>query len=84
MCVLWKKINPKRTAYLFVFEEDDFSNLERLKTIIKANIDYKRYNLFIGTNTEDTFNLTTIEYYQLNHFDQFEYGRKLRLILNKY
>jgi hypothetical protein len=83
MCVLWKKINPKRTAYLFVFEEDDFSNLERLKTIITAIIDYKRYNLFIGTNTEHTFNLTTIEYYQLNHFDLFEYGRKLRLILNK-
>jgi uncharacterized C2H2 Zn-finger protein len=84
MLVLWENINPNRAAYLFVFEEDDFSNLERLKTIIKANIDYKRYNLFIGTNTEDTFNLTTIEYYQLNHFDQFEYGRKLRLILNKY
>jgi hypothetical protein len=84
MLVLWENINPNRAAYLFVFQVNDFSGLERLRTVIKSNIDYKRYNLFIGTNTQETFNLTTIEYYQLNHFDQYEYGRKLRLILNQY
>ncbi len=83
MCVLWENINPNRAAYLFVFNSDDFSSIERLRTIIKSNIDYKRYNLFIGTNTEETFNLKIVEYYQLNHFDQIEYGLKLRSILNK-
>jgi hypothetical protein len=82
--VLWENINPNRAAYLFVLDTNDNAALNRLKTIIKTNIEYKRYNLFMGTDTKKTFALDCFEYYQLNHFEQLEYARKLRNILNKY
>jgi hypothetical protein len=82
--ILWENINPNRAAYLFVLDSNNNAAFNRLKSIIKTNIEYKRYNLFIGTDTKRTFELDCFEYYQLNHFDQFEYSRKLRSILNKY
>lgn len=81
---LWENINPNRAAYIFVLETINTSELHRLKTIIKTNIEYKRYNLFIGTNIKKTLNLDCSEYYQLNHFDKYEYSRKLRMLLIKY
>jgi hypothetical protein len=82
--ILWENINPNRAAYLFVLDSNNNAAFNRLKSIIKTNIEYKRYNLFIGTDTKRTFELDCFEYYQLNHFDQLEYSRKLRNILNKY
>jgi|GEM_PF-5713208 len=82
--VLWENINPNRAAYLFVLNSDDINALTRLKTIIKTNIEYKRYNLFIGTDIKKTFNLQCQAYYQLNHFILSEYERKLKFIIKKY
>jgi hypothetical protein len=82
--ILWENINPNRAAYLFVLNINDNNAFNRLKTMIKSNIEYKRYNLFIGTDTKKTFSLDCHEYYQLNHFEQLEYTHKLKNILNKF
>jgi hypothetical protein len=82
--LLWENINPNRAAYLFVIESIDLLSLDRIKTIIKSNIEYKRHNLFIGTDIKKTFNLDCSSYYQLNHFDKTEYSQKLKSIINKY
>jgi hypothetical protein len=82
--LLWENINPNRAAYLFVFKKVNETGLTRLKSIIQSNIDYKRYNLFMGTDVNKSFNLDCLDYYQLNHFDIQEYSKKLTIILNEY
>lgn len=79
--VLWENINPNRAGYLFVFKNGDNQNINKLRDLIKTNVDYKRHNLHIGTHTKKTFDFYCIRYHQLNHSGMWEYKSKLRMLV---
>jgi hypothetical protein len=80
--MLWENLNSDRAAYFFVVDKENAKDtLIKIIKFIKADLKYKRENLFQGIDINKIYKLNCRTYRSIIHLENRDYKKKIDKIL---